>query len=178
MTAIAMILGRQARFTFKMKSEPVSEPIPELNIKKPISCELTGSLFILKVKRAWRPKIIAIAVILICFALFSLSQATFFLWAAASLTSLALGVSSLISLANTVVQERSPEEIRGRVAAVAGLSFFGLLPFAGMIMAGLADWFGIRQALFYSACCYAVIGLFVLWWVGDAAGEELLPDLR
>ncbi len=138
---------------------------------------LSGSLFILKVKRSWRPKVMAIAVLLICCALFSLSQATFFLWAAGSLTSLALGVSSLVALANTVVQERSPDEIRGRVAAVAGLSFFGLLPFAGMIMAGVVDWLDLRHALLYSACCYAVIGIFVLWWAGDAAGKEISPNL-
>jgi len=118
------------------------------------------------------------AVIVICCALFSLSQATTFIWAASTLVSLALGVSSLIALSNTVVQERAPDEIRGRVAAVAGLSFFGLLPFAGMIMAAVADWIDIRHALLYSACCYAVIGMFVLWWAGDAAGEEISPTLR
>ncbi len=138
---------------------------------------LSGSLFILKVKRSWRPKVMAVAVFLICCALLSLSQATFFLWAAGSLTSLALGVSSLVALANTVVQERSPDEIRGRVAAVAGLTFFGLLPFAGMIMAGVADWLDLRHALLYSACCYAVIGIFVLWWAGDAAGQEISPKI-
>ncbi len=139
---------------------------------------LTGSLIVLRVKRSWRPKVIATAVAVICCALFSLSQATTFLWAAVTLVCLALGVSSLIALSNTVLQERAPDEIRGRVAAVAGLSFFGLLPFAGMVMAAIADWIDLRHALLYSACCYAVIGIFVLWWAGDAAGEEISPALR
>ena len=139
---------------------------------------LTGSLGVLRVKRSWRPKVIATAVAIICCALFSLSLANTFLWAAGTLVCLALGVSSLIALSNTVVQERAPDEIRGRVAAVAGLSFFGLLPFAGMIMAAVADWIDIRHALLYSSCCYAAIGIIVLWWAGDAAGEEVSPVLR
>ena len=60
-------------------------------------------------------------------------------WAGASLVSLAVGVSTLVGLANTIVQERSPAELRGRVSAVAGLSFFGFLPFAAIIMAVLHD---------------------------------------
>ena len=136
---------------------------------------LTGSLGILKVRRQQRPFILAGAVILICVALTSLSRADQFLWAAGSLTCLALGVSTLVGLANTVVQERAPAEIRGRVSAIAGLSFFGLLPFAGMVMAALSDWIGIRSALLTAACAYACVGVLVLVWAGKAAGEELTP---
>ncbi len=134
---------------------------------------LTGSLLILKVRRDQRPWVLATAVALICIALTSLSYADSFLWAAGSLTSLALGVSTLVGLSNTVVQERAPAEIRGRVSAIAGLSFFGLLPFAGMIMAALADWIQIRPALLAAAIAYAIIGCFVLIWAGKAAGEEI-----
>ena len=139
---------------------------------------LTGSLGILKVSRTQRPLVLASAVILICIALTSLSRADQFLWAAGSLTGLALGVSTLVGLANTVVQERAPAEIRGRVSAIAGLSFFGLLPFAGMIMASVADWIGIRDALLTAAGAYALIGLWVLVWAGKAAGEELSPPTK
>ncbi len=134
---------------------------------------LTGSLGILKVRRPHRPWVLAGAVALICVALTSLSRADAFLWAAGSLTGLALGVSTLVGLSNTVVQERAPAEIRGRVSAIAGLSFFGLLPFAGMVMASLADWIGIRAALLAAACTYAAVGCLVLLWAGKAAGEEV-----
>lgn len=137
---------------------------------------LTGSLGILKVRRHQRPFILAGAVILICVALTSLSRADQFLWAAGSLTGLALGVSTLVGLANTVVQERAPAEIRGRVSAIAGLSFFGLLPFAGMVMAAMSDWLGIRTALLTAACAYACVGVLVLLWAGKAAGEELMTN--
>ncbi len=135
---------------------------------------LSGALMILKVKKSWRPTVLTLAVTLICMALFSLSRADVFIWAGLSLTTLALGVSSLIGLSNTVIQERAPDEIRGRVSAVAGLSFFGLLPFAGMIMAALADWIGIRESLFYAACSYASIGLLLLSWTGKSLAPKVL----
>lgn len=123
-----------------------------------------GSLSIMFLSRSARRIAIPAAMMLICAALVSLSQADRIPWAAGTLTCLALGVSTLVGIANSIVQERSPEEIRGRVSAIAGLSFFGFLPFAGLIMGLLADAFGIRQILFASACTYAVIGLIVLLW--------------
>ena len=132
-----------------------------------------GSVGIIFLPRQARRVALTIAVALICAALVSLSKADSFLWAAPTLTCLALGVSTLVGLGNTVVQERSPEEIRGRVSAIAGLSFFGFLPFAGLIMGALADHFGIRQILFGSACCYAVIGCIVLVAAGNRMNEAV-----
>ena len=132
-----------------------------------------GSIGIMFLPRQARRVALTIAVALICAALVSLSKADSFLWAAPTLTCLALGVSTLVGLGNTVVQERSPEEIRGRVSAIAGLSFFGFLPFAGLIMGALADHFGIRQILFGSACCYAVIGCIVLVAAGNRMSEAV-----
>lgn len=134
---------------------------------------LTGSILVPFVKHSWRPNLIITAVTLICIALVSLSQADIFLWAAGSLVSLSLGVSTLIGISNIVIQERAPEEIRGRVSAVASLSFFGLLPFAGMVTATMADAWGMRPTLLTSACAYALIGIAVLSWIGKAASHEL-----
>ncbi len=134
---------------------------------------LTGSIAVPFVKHKWRPNLIILAVTLICTALLSLSQADIFLWAAGSLVCLALGVSTLIGISNIVIQERAPEEIRGRVSAVASLSFLGLLPFAGMVTSVLADVWGMRPTLLTSACAYALIGIGVLSWIGKAASHEL-----
>jgi MFS family permease len=125
---------------------------------------VTGSVGIMFLPKTARQTVIALTMVIICGALISLSKADVFLWAACTLTCLAFGVSTLVGLANTIVQERSPEEIRGRVSAIAGLSFFGFLPFAGLIMGWFADHFGVRNALFYSACAYAVIGCAVIVW--------------
>jgi MFS family permease len=106
----------------------------------------------------------------------SLSQATGLVWAGISLVSLAVGVSTLVGLANTIVQERSPAELRGRVSAVAGLSFFGFLPFAAIIMGWMTDVFKLRNVLLGSSICYAVIGLLVMLTVGSKVMGEQEPD--
>jgi MFS family permease len=132
-----------------------------------------GSLAIMFLPRAGRQTVISVTMVLICAALISLSKADGFLWPAVTLVCLALGVSTLVGLANTIVQERSPAEIRGRVSAIAGLSFFGFLPFAGLIMGWFADHFGVRPALFYSAVAYAIIGSAVLIWGRRGMNREV-----
>jgi MFS family permease len=132
-----------------------------------------GSLAIMFLPRAGRQTVISATMVLICAALISLSKADGFLWPAVTLVCLALGVSTLVGLANTIVQERSPAEIRGRVSAIAGLSFFGFLPFAGLIMGWFADHFGVRPALFYSAVAYAIIGSAVLIWGRRGMNREV-----
>ncbi len=52
------------------------------------------------------------------------------------------GGGTSFGIANTIIQERAPDQMRGRVSAVAGLSFFGILPFSGLVMSALADGLG------------------------------------
>ena len=47
---------------------------------------------------------------------------------------LAIGLSMNFGLANTIVQEHAPAALRGRVSAVFGMSFFGLMPIAGLVV--------------------------------------------
>ena len=60
------------------------------------------------------------------------------------------------------------------LSAVAGLSFFGFLPFAAILMGWMTDLFSLRQVLLGSSLCYAVIGLLVMLTVGSqvAGGPE------
>jgi MFS family permease len=134
---------------------------------------VSGSLLIMALRPSLRRLAILAGMILACGALVSLSQATGLVWAGISLISLAVGVSTLVGLANTIVQERSPAELRGRVSAVAGLSFFGFLPFAALIMGWMTDVFRLRNVLLGSSICYAVIGLIVMLTVGSkVTGEQ------
>ena len=73
-----------------------------------------------------------------------------------------LGLAMNFGLANTIVQERAPDYLRGRVSAVFMLSFVGLMPVAGLGITGLSDLIGMRTALAIAAGCYAVIALIVL----------------
>ena len=64
----------------------------------------------------------------VMFAVLALSRVNTFGFAAASLVVISFGLSLIFGLSNTIVQERAPSHLRGRVSAVMGLSFFGLMP--------------------------------------------------
>jgi MFS family permease len=123
---------------------------------------LTGSIGLLGVRRENRRRLLLGAVFGVTLALTGLSAAHWFAVAAGSLILLSLGVSTIIGLANTVVQERAPGPMRGRVSAIAGLSFFGLMPFAGLGITTVADRMGIRTALLVSAAAYITAAIYVL----------------
>jgi len=123
---------------------------------------LTGSIGLLGLAREKRHRLMLAAVFGITVALTGLSASHRFSMAAGSLILLSLGVSTLIGVANTVVQERAPAVLRGRVSAIAGLSFFGLMPFAGLGITSIADWLGIRTALLLSAAAYLSAAVYIL----------------
>jgi MFS family permease len=79
-------------------------------------------------------------------------------------------------LANTIVQERAPDYLRGRVSAVFMLSFVGLMPVAGLGITGLSDLIGMRTALAIAAGCYAIIATIVLARVRRECSRPLAPE--
>jgi MFS family permease len=95
-----------------------------------------------------------------------LSRVHAFVFAAASLVVISFGLSLIFGLSNTIVQERAPSHLRGRVSAVMGLSFFGLMPIAGLGVTSLADAIGMRTALAASALGYGVAAIFILSRIG------------
>src|SRR5262249_29063668 len=112
-----------------------------------------------------RDKRVAIMMLNVCIvacAIFILSRGPSFYVATAVLIFNSLGLAMNFGLANTIVQERAPDYLRGRVSAVFMLSFVGLMPVAGLGITGLSDLIGMRTALAIAAVCYAVIALIVL----------------
>jgi MFS family permease len=92
----------------------------------------------------------------------SLATAHRFVVAAGSLVVLSLGVSTLAGLTNTIVQERAPGPMRGRVSSIVAMSFFGLMPFAALGITNVSDLLGMRNALLISAASYLTAGLYIL----------------
>ena len=135
---------------------------------------LTGSLGLIAMDRSRRRVLFFAGTIGVTAALVGLSQARTFVIAASCLILLSLSVSTMIGLANTIVQERAPGPLRGRVSAIAGLSFFGLMPFAGLGITGVADWLGIRAALLVAAGCYVTAAMWVLLGPARKAHEATL----
>ncbi|HEY2615213.1 MAG TPA: MFS transporter, partial [Chthoniobacterales bacterium] len=130
---------------------------------------LSGSIGLLSVARELRFKIMTAAALFVSVALFFLSRSNSFLLTASCMGTLAIGLSLNFGLAGTIVQERSPPALRGRVSAIFGLSFFGLMPIAGLLITGLSDWIGMRAALAIAAILFGIGAVLVL----SAAGRTV-----
>jgi MFS family permease len=126
------------------------------------SGSLVGSLGLLTVAPGKRIRFIMGAVCVVATALFVMSRTSTFAIAAAAMCALAIGLATNFGLANTIVQERAPAHLRGRISAVFGLSFFGLMPVAGLVITSLSDLIGMRPAMGIAAVLYAIGALFVL----------------
>jgi MFS family permease len=135
---------------------------------------LVGAVGLLTVGSNFRKPLLCCGVFGTVIALTGLSFADRFWTAASFLVLLSLSVSTLIGLSNIIVQERAPGPLRGRVSAIAGLSFFGLLPIAGLGITSLCDAMGMRNGLRVSAAIYLVISIGIL--VGVIRNVSMHPD--
>jgi MFS family permease len=123
---------------------------------------VVGAIFLISTPRNKRVPLMMVNVCIVACAIFTLSRGPSFYVATAVLILNSLGLSMNFGLANTIVQERAPDYLRGRVSAVFMLSFVGLMPVAGLGITGLSDLIGMRTALAIAAACYAAIALVVL----------------
>lgn len=74
---------------------------------------------------------------------------------AAGFTSISF--SSQLGLFQSMIQESTPREFRGRVMSLHGITFNGTMPFAGLASAGLAAAVGMPAVMAGSAALYLVI---------------------
>src|SRR5437763_6195133 len=130
---------------------------------------LSGSIGLLSVARELRLKFMTAAAIFAAVALFFLSRSDSFVLTACCMGTLAIGLSLNFGLAGTIVQERSPAPLRGRVSAIFGLSFFGLLPMARLMITRLSDGIGMRPALANAAVLFDIGSVILL----SAAGRRV-----
>jgi MFS family permease len=137
---------------------------------------VVGAIFLISLPREKRVPLMMVNAGIITCAIFSLSRAPSFYVVTALLVFNSLGLAMNFGLANTIVQERAPDYLRGRVSAVFMLSFVGLMPVAGLGVTGLSDLIGMRTALAIAAVCYAIIALFVLWRVRRQCAEPGIAE--
>lgn len=130
-----------------------------------------GAIGLISIPRARRFGWMMAGALAVMFSVLALSRVHAFGFAAASLIVISFGLSMIFGLSNTIVQERAPSHLRGRVSAVMGLSFFGLMPITGLGMTSLADAIGMRTALAASAIGYGALALFILSRIGGRLNE-------
>ena len=133
---------------------------------------LTGSLGLLSVAREHRFRFMTVAVVVVALALFCMSRTNSFLLTAVAMGTLAIALSLNFGLAGTIVQERAPAPLRGRISAVFGLSFFGLMPIAGLLTTGLSDLIGMRTALMVSSILFGILAVIVMNIAGRTVCAE------
>jgi len=125
-----------------------------------------GSLGLLSIAREKRLKFMRGNVLAVAAGVFFMSRSHSFPLTACSMGVLAIALSMNFGLANTIVQEHAPAHLRGRVSAVFGLSFFGLMPIAGLIVTGFSDLVGMRTALAVASVIYGIAAFVVLSMAG------------
>ena len=141
----------------------------------------SGALGLLTVSPEKRYKFMTANAAGISAGLFCMSLSTSFWLTAPAMTLLAVGLSMNFGLANTIVQERAPSPLRGRISAVFGMSFFGLMPIAGLLVPGLSDLIGMRTALGVAAVLFAIGAFLILHAAGRKACEAsatTVPEAR
>ena len=132
---------------------------------------LVASVGMLSVPRTRRMPVMIAGAVVVAGSLLALSQAHFFWTAASSLATLAVGTSLIYGLANTTVQERAPGPLRGRVSALAAMSFVVMMPFSSIGMGELADHLGMRVTMMVAAGLYALAGFFIFTGPGKRCSE-------
>ena len=122
-----------------------------------------GSVLLLSIPSHRRTPYLRASVAVIFACMLSLALAQNLAIAIASMTALTVGTATMFGLANTIVQERAPDPLRGRISAIVGLSFFGVLPFSGLLMSKYADLVGLRAAMASGAIGFGLAAATLLY---------------
>ncbi len=80
--------------------------------------------------------------------------------ALAGFTVSGLGFGWAMTGLSTVVQERAPEELRGRIMALWLVGFLGSRPIAAALLGGTADWVSVQAAFAVAAVLTAAVALW------------------
>ena len=137
---------------------------------------LVASVGMLRVARERRVPVMAVSTGGIVLAMLALSGAQTFWQAVVAMIVLAAGTSLNYGLANTTIQERAPGPMRGRVSALAMMSFVGVMPFASMSVARISDLVhSIRYTLAGCAVAYGVAAFYL--FAGPARRASAPPAM-
>ena len=139
---------------------------------------LVGSIFLIGLAREKRIPLMILCALGVTGAILGLSLGPSFYVATALLVVNSLGLATNFGLASTIVQERAPDYLRGRVSAVFMLSFVGLMPIAGLGVTSLSDFIGMKPALAIAAIVFGAITVSVLLWVRKECSGPGMTEAR
>jgi MFS family permease len=132
---------------------------------------LLGSVWLLGVAPERRFSRLAVVSVGVALSLWGLAAFKIVAVAAAFLFVLSICLASTFGLVNTIIQERAPDHLRGRVSALTSMTYFGLQPFTALLLTSFADAVGLTRALMIGAPIYAMGALIVLAGPGRCASS-------
>ena len=78
---------------------------------------------------------------------------------------LGIGGAAMISSANSISQQESPPDMRGRLLALTAVAFLGSTPIGGPVTGWIADHVSVQWALGYGGVISIVSGTAMLVWI-------------
>lgn len=139
---------------------------------------LSASVALLVIPSHHRIVFLRLGAVLSVLAMLLLAAAQGFAAAGCGFALLTLGLNFLFGIGNQLIQERSPDAIRGRVSAVASISFLAVLPFSGLAASGMERLAGMRLTIVLFAAGYAIVAALILsrkWPDGIDAPSATVP---
>ncbi len=94
-----------------------------------------------------------------------------------SLVGTGWGIITFFITANTTLQRRVPDDLRGRVMGIYSLSFAGLFPFGSLFAGYLAHQFGLSAAFAINAGVLTVIAIPVYFFVRKLPILSVAPNI-
>ena len=123
---------------------------------------LLGATCLLVLPRSVRIGWTVTALVVVTLTLFALGWSRHLPLSAAAAAIASFGGASSLGLASIMVQENVPDALRGRVMSLYSLAFTGVMPFAALGVARLADVIGMRRELLFAAVAYGICGMLVM----------------
>jgi MFS family permease len=123
---------------------------------------LLGATSLLVLPRNIRIAWIMAALVLVTLSLFALGRSRHLALSVAAVAILSFGISSSLGVASTIVQESVPDAFRGRVMSLYSLAFTGVMPFAALAVARIADVIDMRRELLFAAVAYGICGMLLM----------------
>jgi len=123
---------------------------------------LLGATCLLALPRSVRIGWIMTALVLVTVTLSALAWSRHLPLSVTAAAILSFGVSSSLGVASIMVQESVSDAFRGRVMSLYALAFTGVMPFAALAVARLADVIGMRRELLLAAVLYGMCGVILI----------------
>lgn len=111
--------------------------------------------------------------------LFGLALSGSVLYAVPLVSVMSFSISSLMGRVAQMIQERVPNQLRGRVMGIFSLSFTGVMPFAGLLLGFLADAVSYSRLMEVCAVLFAASALFIIFRAGEGlSAPAAVPEAR